>query len=74
VAEGTILMTPEMAGFSEFWLPLGVNMVSKEAYGGGVRMVIAGDAVEDGKEYQIVVSDGPLKRSIEIVKNPNQDG
>jgi hypothetical protein len=67
-------MLPDQAANLAAWLPLGTTEVSRENYGGAVRVEIQGGDITDGKNYQLVVTDGPLMRCIELVENPHQDG
>lgn len=46
-------------------------MTSREQYGSAVRMEIEGPGIEDA-DYQIVVTDEPMRRVIELKKSPNQ--
>ena len=69
----TVDFTPEMAALAPAFLPLGIVEVGRETYGGAVRIEIQGNDLEDGKTYQIILTDGPLMRCIELVKSPGQD-
>lgn len=72
MADGTIDFLPELETTAEVYLPLGVTIVSREPYGGAIRMTISGDAIEAGKQYQLVLTDEPMRRTIDLVKSPNQ--
>lgn len=72
MAEGTIDFQPEQFDCAEAWLPNGVLLGDSEQYGGVIRAAISGNVIEAGKGYQLVVVNEPLKRTIELKKNPNQ--
>jgi hypothetical protein len=77
VANGTIDVLPEVFGNIAAWLPRTVTVVSANPYGGAMRVEIQGDGVELGAVYQIVITEEPMKRTIELVKNavmPVADG
>jgi hypothetical protein len=67
-------MTPEVAANAPAYLPRGVTVVSQAPYGGAVRMEIQSQDLDDGKAYQLVVTDEPFKRVIELKLSPYQDG
>lgn len=73
MANATIDMTPEVAANALAYLPRGVTVVSSAPYGGAVRMEIQGQDLDDGKAYQLVVTDEPFKRVIELKLSPYQD-
>jgi hypothetical protein len=73
VGKGSIDFIPEMAELASAYLPRNVHEVSRTPYGGAIRLEIEGDEIEDGKGYQLVVTDEPMRRCIELKKNPNQD-
>jgi hypothetical protein len=66
VAEGTIDIIPELESIAEAYLPLGVTILSKEPFGGALRLKIQGDAIEDGRAYQLVITDEPMRKCIEL--------
>lgn len=68
----TIDVQPEIMASIAAWLPSGITVVSSAPYGGAQRVEIKGDGLEDGKTYQLVVTNEPMRRIIELVKNPNQ--
>lgn len=71
MGKGRIDLVPEMAEPAEVWLPRGVTVTKREAYGSATRMEIEGPQIEDG-EYQIVVIDEPMRRVIELQRSPHQ--
>ncbi len=72
MAEGRIDILPELWGNATAWLPSGVTIVSSATHGGAVRAVIAGDGIDQDKNYQLVVINEPMRRIIELVESPNQ--
>jgi hypothetical protein len=74
VAKGTIDFLPETFANVEAWLPRSVTIVSSETYGGAVRAVIQGNGIDDGASYQMVVTEEPMRRVIELVKSPFPNG
>jgi hypothetical protein len=73
VARGTIDVVPEVAALADAYLPRGVTIASQQPYGGAIRMEIQGQDLDDGKAYQLVVTDEPFKRVIELKLSPYQD-
>lgn len=71
MARGFVDFTPEMADHVEAYLPNGIVEVSRETYGGAVRIEIQGNQLEDAATYQVVVTDEPMLRCIELKKSPN---
>jgi hypothetical protein len=69
VGEGTILVPTDQVPDVRALLPRGVSVVSSEPYGGAVRVTITGNQVDEGADYQFVVTDEPLSRTVELVKN-----
>lgn len=69
MAEGTILVPSDQAADVRALLPRGASVVSSEPYGGAVRVTISGNQIENAADYQFVVTDEPLRRVIELVKN-----
>jgi hypothetical protein len=65
-------VVPEVAEIALAYLPRGVTIVSQEPYGGAIRMEIQGADLEDDAAYQLVVTDEPLRRVIELKKSPYQ--
>lgn len=65
VAEGTIDFLPELEPFAAAILPLGVTIISRESYGGAVRMQIQGTEIEDA-QYQVVATSYPMRRVYEL--------
>jgi hypothetical protein len=49
-------------------LPRGINVVRSEPWGGAYRVFITGKELADGMEYQLVSTDGPTLRCIELVE------
>jgi hypothetical protein len=74
VAKGTIDFLPDAFANVSAWLPRSVTIVSAAPYGGAMRAEIQGDGIEDGKEYQLIVTEEPMRRVIELVKSPHQHG
>ena len=72
MAKGFVDFIPEMADLSAAWLPRGITETARENYGGAVRLEIDGKAIEEGATYQVVVTDSPLLRCIELRKSPAQ--
>lgn len=70
MAKGTIDFLPETFANAAAWLPRGVTIVSSAPYGGAVRAEIQGGEIEDGASYQLIVTEGPLRRVIELAKSP----
>lgn len=70
MAEGYVDVTPEVADFVAPYLPRTVTEISREQYGGAIRIKISGDELVDGKSYQLVVTDEPMRRCIELKQNP----
>lgn len=66
MAEGTIDILPELEPLAEAYLPRGVTILSKEPYGGALRLKIQGDAIEAGRDYQLIITDEPMRRCIEL--------
>jgi hypothetical protein len=54
-------------------LPRGINVVRSERHGGAIRVHITGKELTDGMGYQLVSTDGPLLRCIELVENPVEE-
>lgn len=73
MANGTMDVQPEIFPNIAAWLPRGITVVSANQYGGAMRLEIEGDGVEEGKGYQLVVTEDPMRRVIELVENPNQN-
>lgn len=73
MARGTIDITPEVADLALAYLPRGVTIAGQVPYGGAIRMEIQGTDLEDGATYQVVVTDEPLRRIIELKKSPHQN-
>lgn len=73
MARATIDMIPEIADQALAYLPRGITIASRTPYGGAVRMEIQGQDLDDGKAYQLVVTDEPFKRVIELKLSPYQD-
>lgn len=71
MAKGTIDMLPELAALAEAYLPRSVTIISRETYGGAIRMEIQGSRIEEGASYQIVVTDEPTRRCIELKQTPD---
>jgi len=74
VPKGKIDVLPEIFPQLESWLPRRVTIVSSEQYGGAMRVEIEGEEIEEGVGYQLIVTESPMSRLIELVKNPHQDG
>ena len=74
MAKGTIDFLPDTFANAIAWLPRSVTVVSSASYGGSVRAVIQGSDIDEGATYQIVVTEEPMRRVIDLVKNPFQDG
>lgn len=72
--KGHIDVLPEIFPQLAAWLPRGVAVVSANPYGGSMRLEIQGDGLEEDAGYQLVVTEEPMRRVIELVKNPNQNG
>jgi hypothetical protein len=73
VAEGTIDVIPEVAEIVEAYLPSGVTILNREPFGGAIRMQIQGQQIDEGKIYQLVVTNEPFRRVIELKLSPYQD-
>ena len=71
MAKGFIDVEPSILPCISAWLPLGITVVSSNPYGGAQRLEIQGDEVEDGEGYQLVTTNSPMSRTIELVKNPH---
>lgn len=70
--KGKIDVIPEVYPNVEAWLPRGIQVISATQYGGAMRLEIQGDEIEDGVDYQIVVTEEPMRRVIELKKSgPN---
>lgn len=69
MAEGTIDFLPELVSLAAAYLPREVTVVSQEPYGGAIRMKISGDGIDDGATYQLIITDEPMRRVIELRKN-----
>lgn len=67
--KGRIDVVPEIFPNVAAWLPRNVTVVSANPYGGAMRLEIEGDEIEDGAGYQLVVTEEPLRRTIELQKN-----
>lgn len=67
--KGTIDAIPEIYSNVEAWLPRGVTIVSAEPYGGAMRLEVEGNAIEEGESYQLIITDDPMRRTIEMRKN-----
>lgn len=69
MAKGTIDLLPETFANVAAWLPRGVTVVSSEPYGGAIRAEIQGSGIEQDASYQLIVTEDPMRRVIELVKN-----
>jgi hypothetical protein len=73
VGKGKVEFIAELADQAEILLPRNVAIVSREPYGGVVRMEISGSKIKNDCSYQVIVTDEPLKRVIELKESPHQD-
>lgn len=73
MGKATIDLVPEVAASALVYLPRGVTIVSQAPYGGAIRMEIQGNDIEDGKSYQLILTDEPLRRVSELQLSPYQD-
>ena len=56
-------------------LPRGINVVGSQPWGGAYHVQISGKELADGMGYQLVSTDGPTLRCIELVEMfPPEDG
>lgn len=70
--KGSIDVIPELFPNVEAWLPRGVTVLSSNEYGGAMRLEIQGNEIEEGVVYQMVVTETPMSRLIELRKSgPN---
>lgn len=65
MAEGTLDILPEFEAVAEALLPRGVTIMSREPYGGAIRLRIQGDEITD-RPYQLVITDEPMRKCIEL--------
>lgn len=73
MGKATIDVTPEVAADASVYLPRGVTIVSQAPYGGAIRMEIQSGDLDEGKSYQLILTDEPLRRVIELQPSPYQD-
>lgn len=73
MGKATIDLVPEVAASALVYLPRGVTIVNQSPYGGAIRMEIQGNDIEDGKSYQLILTDEPLRRVSELQLSPYQD-
>jgi hypothetical protein len=66
VGRATLDLTPDMLPLIPALLPRGVNVFGSQEMGGAVRLVLEGNDVPDGKHLQMIVTDEPLRRVIEL--------
>jgi hypothetical protein len=69
VADATLLAT-ETYEQVQLLLPRGITVVEGTTHGGAYRYKIRGNDLVDGQGYQLVSTDGPFMRCIELVENP----
>lgn len=65
MAEGTLDIMPELEPIAEAMLPRGITILSRETYGGAIRLKIQGDGITD-RPYQLVITDEPMRKCIEL--------
>lgn len=70
---GRVEFIQEIADQAELLLPRGVKVASRTPFGGVVRMEIDGEHIKDGCSYQLVITDEPTRRVIELKESPLQD-
>ena len=63
------LLSPYSLEETKFLLPRGINVTGQEPHGSALRLTIDGKDLVKGKSYQLVSTDGPLLRCIELVEN-----
>lgn len=66
MARATLDVTTDLLPLVPALLPRGVNVFGTESLGGAVRLILEGNDLPDGKHLQMIVTDEPLRRVIEL--------
>jgi hypothetical protein len=66
VARAYLSVTPDVLPCLPAVLPSGVSIFGTQEGGGSVNLILEGEHLPDGAQLQMIVYNGPLKRTFEL--------